>query len=100
MPSCSSGLPGTTTPTSPWRTWARWPPGSRPASPACSPRGARHPGARGDPGRSWADLGYLGMVPFALAGIGMRPILRPRDVNRLLLLLDAGVALSGLSALG
>jgi diguanylate cyclase (GGDEF)-like protein len=49
---------------------------------------------------SWADLGYLAMVPLALAGIVTRPILRPRDINRLLLLLDAGVALSGLSALG
>ena len=48
---------------------------------------------------SWADLGYLAMVPLALAGIVVRPIRRPRDINRLLLLLDAAVALSGLSAL-
>jgi diguanylate cyclase (GGDEF)-like protein len=48
---------------------------------------------------SWADLGYLAMVPLALAGIIARPIQRPRDINRLLLLRDAGVALSGLCAL-
>jgi diguanylate cyclase (GGDEF)-like protein len=46
-----------------------------------------------------ADLGYLGMVPLAVAGIATRPIVRPRDLNRRLLLLDAGIALSGMTAL-
>jgi diguanylate cyclase (GGDEF)-like protein len=48
---------------------------------------------------SWADLGYLAMVPLALAGILLRPVLRPRDLSRRLLLLDATIVISCLTAL-
>jgi diguanylate cyclase (GGDEF)-like protein len=47
---------------------------------------------------SWADLGYLAMVPLALVGILLRPVLRPRDISRRLLLLDAVIVISCLTA--
>ncbi|MCC6179690.1 MAG: GAF domain-containing sensor histidine kinase [Chloroflexi bacterium] len=45
-----------------------------------------------------ADLGYLTMLPLALAGVLLRPTMRPRDVGPWLLLLDACLAMAAILA--
>ena len=47
---------------------------------------------------SLADVAYVGQVVCTLCGILLRPIARPRDINRGLLALDAAIVLSALAA--
>jgi putative methionine-R-sulfoxide reductase with GAF domain len=49
---------------------------------------------------SLPDLGYLVMLALALAGVLFRPTRRPRTASRRLLLVDAGMAVSALLAVG
>ena len=49
---------------------------------------------------SWSDLAYLLSYPIVAASLVVRPIQRSRDINRWLLILDVGVMLCAVLAIG